>query len=209
MVGAYSSSAIVEIVDDYLEDPDSARQFALESEFVSPFTGTWNGLHSTRAPQYSHDVFHDIAARIDPARISNYKDLKSSEDFWGAPSIGVFALLPGGKSDTIHFHRRTGSWAGVLYLSKLTDSETRFGVSFYKHRKYGIDVFDEASHAEIAEELKGDGGDADKWEHIQTVKIKFNRMVIFNGKHFHSAGPGFGHRPESMRLAQLFSMELE
>ena len=46
----------------------------------------------------------------------NWKEIEETERFWDRPSAGIFALLLEGQTDTVHFHHRTGTWAGVIYL---------------------------------------------------------------------------------------------
>lgn len=201
------SKAIVDVLDGYLENPEEVREWAVQSEFVRPFTGTWNGLHSTRSHPSRRELFFDIASRIPEKGRSNWEDVVSSEKFWERPSAGVFALLLDGQKDTVHFHQRTGSWSAVLYLSRKDDCVGRSGVSFYRHAATGAERFDELSN-ELIPKFKEDSQFDDRWELVYSVEMRFNRLVIFNGKYFHAASAGFGDNPLNGRLTQLFSMNI-
>ena len=193
-------------IDNYYDNPYSIRNYALSCDFEEPFTGTWNGFHSKQRHPDTKDIFFDIAKRIPANGKPNWDEIESSFQFWGRPSAGIFALLLEGQSDTVHFHRRTGTWAGVCYLSQPQNCEGRRGVTFYRHKETGITSCKDATTEQI-NIFRRDAKNQDCWEEIRCVDMVFNRMVIFDGRYFHAASDGFGKVASEGRLAQLFNMD--
>ncbi len=103
-------------------------------------------------------------------------------------------------------------WSGILYLSK--DEDSSGGTDFFRHIRTnsdrapvykeelaarGYSSFDEM-HADIIEK---DSVDDSKWERTTHVPMRFNRLVLLRPWLWHTAGPGFGDRPENGRLVYL------
>ena len=55
----------------------------------------------------------------------------------------------------------------------------------------------------MSELLQRDGRDLDKWEHLMSVPMRFNRLIIYRPRLWHSAGESFGNSPEDGRLVQV------
>ena len=60
---------------------------------------------------------------------------------------------------------------------------------------YGVDS--------IAALMRQDGNDPDKWDHIMTLPMRFNRLIMYRPWLWHSAGEPFGDCLETGRLIQL------
>ncbi len=61
----------------------------------------------------------------------------------------------------------------------------------------------------IAELLRQDGNDPDKWQHLMTVPMRFNRLILYRPWLWHSAGEAFGTSLEDGRLIQLVAFQTE
>jgi len=203
-----SSGLFLEVIDDYYHagEAEELRAFALSCTFAPPFTGSWNGLQSIeRAPQ-TPEVFRNLASRLPALGKDNWDQVETSYRFWGRPSAGMFALLLRGQSDTVHFHARSGTWAGVCYLAPPALCDGRDGVTFFRHKRTGAETFVDASSSQLAA-FRLDAPDPTRWEVVHTVSMAFNRMVLFNGRFFHAASHGFGDGPTDGRLTQLFNID--
>ena len=55
--------------------------------------------------------------------------------------------------------------------------------------------------------LKKDSNDPSKWEHIMTIPMRFNRLILLRPWFYHTAGPSFGNDVRDGRLVQLFFFE--
>jgi len=109
-------------------------------------------------------------------------------------------------------HVDDSHWSGILYLSRPEDCVG--GTDFFRHKRTGRDRF-----PLTAEELKAhgfattadahsalierDGTDDSAWDLTMTVPMRFNRLLLLRPWLFHTAGPGFGDRPENARLVYL------
>jgi hypothetical protein len=103
-------------------------------------------------------------------------------------------------------------WSGILYLSRPEDSQG--GTDFFRHIRTNTDEAPvektdlaakgyasfEDMHRDIIEQ---DSLDDSKWERTMNVPMRFNRLVLLRPWLWHTAGPGFGERPENGRLVYL------
>ena len=109
-------------------------------------------------------------------------------------------------------HIDASHWSGILYLSR--DEDCRGGTEFFRHLRTKTDRapirpeelarFGYASPEEMNEDIiQRDGVDDSKWERTTTIGMRFNRLVLLRPWLWHTAGPGFGDRPENGRLIYL------
>ena len=109
-------------------------------------------------------------------------------------------------------HIDPSHWSGILYLSKQEDC--RGGTEFFRHKRTNtewapiepaeFEKFGYSSAVEMNDDIiQRDGTDDSKWERTMTVPMRFNRLVLLRPWLWHTAGPGFGDRPENGRLVYL------
>ncbi len=100
-------------------------------------------------------------------------------------------------------------WIAVIYLTMPPDCVSKKGLSFYSHKKTGLDSFPN----EYACQINGwqnmddivksfDVNDKDQWEEYANVFVKYNRCVIFRADYWHSYGNGFGNEINNSMLYQ-------
>lgn len=88
------------------------------------------------------------------------------------------------------------------------------GTEFFRHRATGLDRFpftraelDAHGFSTAAEAhaalIERDGTDESAWELLMNVPMRFNRLLLLRPWLFHTAGPGFGDRPDNGRLVYL------
>lgn len=194
--------ADVRIIDGFYSDPVKIRDGALASTWVDAW-GSWNGLHSLeRAPETQEQLFR-IAALISSAE-PNWEELDASYRYWNKASCGGFAAMFESQTGVIHAHRRSGDWAGVVYLSLPEHSDGRDGTLFYRHRDTGLECYDNPDSADFQKAL-ADAEQSDAWELIEAVPMRFNRLVLFDSHYFHGASAGFGSSLADCRLIQVFN----
>ena len=61
----------------------------------------------------------------------------------------------------------------------------------------------------ILDLLEKEGNEPSKWEHLMTVPMRFNRLVIYRPWIRHAPGDPFGNTIENSRLIQLLSFATE
>ena len=101
-------------------------------------------------------------------------------------------------------HRDETTWAGILYLTP--DAPLSSGTAFFRHKNTGIEnkyQYDKADK-EIKDELDNDSKNMDKWELIDYVGNKYNRLVLFQGMRNHRSMDYFGKDKNDGRLFQLW-----
>lgn len=192
------------IIDDFYDHPDIVRDYALSLEYPEPHEGyTYPGRNS-KGGIYNGEIHARIENRLG-------EKLKYPSSIYEA---GYFRYSPetSGFQQDIHVDP---IWdvGGVLYLNEHADPES--GTSFWYHNelkiervptnpkegaKYGFDTYEDIRKNIIY----GDGLDRSKWTRYAFAPYKFNRLVLFDSKLWHSHGNNFGSTKEDSRLVQLF-----
>ncbi len=169
------------IIDDFYVDPDNVRNFALSQEFS--ITGNFPGV---RTKPYLPD------------------DLKSAISYWMRPFGGVtewfessgytgsFQITTANDRTWIHADHYN-MWAGVCYLTP--DAPFTSGTGLFRHRETGQCHRSDRDHESY---------DVTKWDMIDRVGNKYNRLVIYRGDLFHAALDYFGSDRNDGRLFQTF-----
>lgn len=193
------------VIDDFYEDPMEVRRAALALEYDPITPGTpYPGRNSKKAMLWpnSDQMFSQILR--EPLR--GHLGL----------AHGRFRLSMVNDVRSADIHIDPGCiWAGVLFMT--LPQHCRGGTEFFRHRDYGTEgapltqedlkIYgpDETNRDKLVDRLtEVDGRDRSKWEKIMTVPMRFNRLVLFRGWTWHTAGESFGTTPENCRLVQLF-----
>jgi len=195
----------VVVVDNFLEDPDAFRKFALQQEFQEDkryFRGQrsltrhlWPGLKET--------IERLLGLRI-PAWDSQ-------------PTNGVFQFCVGG--DQLVYHSDHNSHAAVLYLTP--DAPPSAGTTIYRSKANKARSVNEAAErngGKVTEHEKnlitqtmynGKLLDRTAWEEIDVIGNVYNRLVIWDARMVHAASDYFGTCKEDGRLFQMFFFDCE
>lgn len=193
------------IVDNFYEDPDLWREYALEQEFFKGDRGTWPGLRSKLLHELNTDMF-DIVAKKIMFVLKMYGFTEFAELQTG------FQLVDGtyGRG-WVHDDDPKLHVAGVVYLNK--EAGIGCGTTIYKDapdfngeeytKMFVKDVLDSTpeERAQIAKYRE------DQLSHFTpTIKVEsvYNRFVLFDSRCWHSADKFFGTTPQDSRLNQVF-----
>lgn len=171
----------IRIFDDVLASPGHYRNQALRAAF--------------RTYAFGHCVFHGIAAEGPTGGLLDwirgaYPELQPTLTFFRQSPLGQV------EPNDIHTDVDMGDWTGLLYLNPAPPAED--GTDFWTHRATG-------THAStIAHERSIEGRDREQWTLRQHVDGKFNRLLMFPGRLFHSRAihENYG-AGESARLVQV------
>tara|TARA_X000000368_G_scaffold365658_1_gene312018 strand:+ start:910 stop:1521 length:612 start_codon:yes stop_codon:yes gene_type:complete len=190
------------IIDDFLQNPDAVREYALEQEFEFFGGKNWPGRDSVK----SHGQVEMTAACS--AVVGEQLVIKPEN------KCSYFRHTQRGQHGRqhIHFDPNPGLiWAGVLYLTPTVHPTG--GTKFWKHTatgweksptneegaQYGI-----KSYEDMLNFFNTEGTDKSKWTELDNVAFKYNRLVMFSPSLWHSNGDLFGTTHEDARLVQLF-----
>jgi len=191
------------VVDDFYENPDEVRQFALNVDYPEPEGEyTYPGRNSNESwyPEEVHKKFESIL---------NQKLIPADKN-------GYFRLSLEGVTHKQDIHVDPAwEWGSVLYLSDPKDSVPEGGTSFWRHKTLNFENIpqtdEEANHYGYdtyrdgwTTHVYGDGQDRSKWDRYHLCPMKYNRMVIFRTHLWHSHSYNFGKTMEDGRLVQLF-----
>lgn len=189
------------VLDDFLSDPEAVRNRALslaypESEGPQYFPGR-NSTTALSLPGLESYLSRRLSATLIPTP---------------GTAHGKCRLAYAGDSGRGGVHIDQSHWSGVLYLSE--PREAASGTDFFRHRPSGmiraplypeeLPTFGVSSFADLwSDVIVPQTNEADKWELVRRVDMRFNRLVLFRPWLWHNAGPGFGARPDEGRLVYL------
>ena len=190
------------IVDDFLENPDAVREYALEQQFEFFGGKNWPGRDSAEC--HGEEEMTEACSHVVGEKLTIKPENKCS----------YFRLTKEGQDGRqhIHFDPNPGLiWAGVLYLTPTIHPTG--GTKFWKHKETGWErspTLEEGakhglhSHQDMVKFFDIEGKDESKWIELDNVAFKYNRLVMFNPSLWHSNGDLFGTMEEDARLVQLF-----
>lgn len=121
------------------------------------------------------------------------------------PSMEFFRLGTADLDPSSYIHADSGiaQWAAVLYLSEAPDMVIG-GTAFWKHKETGLTEMptpdwvrknfgdSDKGIQTFIDKINADGQDESKWQMTDLVGQKFNRIVMYSGKKFHSRYPKDG-----------------
>jgi len=193
------------VIDDFYPDPAQIRAAALSADYPEverprTFPGR-NSVQKFLPPGLDQMISGILGERV-----------KGSND--PRPTHGRFRITLAGEPSRylVHVDPSILAWVGVLYLNP--PEQCQGGTSFFRHTGLNSDrtplsmeELNAYGPANMAELMRQDGNDPDKWERTMTVPMRFNRLIMYRPWQWHSAGPAFGDSLENGRLIQLVGFE--
>lgn len=102
-------------------------------------------------------------------------------------------------------------WAAVVYLTPNAPIES--GTGLFRHKETGLFAAPRLDNGELdhkwVNKLNEDARDWTKWEMVDYVANKFNRLVTYRGDLYHSAINYFGKDFNDARIHQTFFFNTE
>jgi len=186
------------IVDDFYNDPHETREFALQQEFN--VDGNYPGH---RTISFINDSIKEAINNI----VSPYA---GKVVWWGDNYTGAYQYTTQHDRSWIHADQTT-KWAGVCYLTP--DAPLSAGTALYKHKSTGLSMAprkeDGSYDFELLSIINKDSQDMTKWELVDRLANKYNRLVLYRGDHFHMSMDYFGQDLYDSRLFQTFFFDTE
>jgi len=190
------------VVDNFLEDPDGIREYALKQNFEMLGGRNWPGRDSCKT--HGVEEMTRACSEVVGEQLVAKKENKCS----------YFRITKEGEYGTqhIHFDPNPGLvWAGVLYLTPKFHPTA--GTKFWKHKETGWEFtpteeegaeYGIKSHKDMFEFFNTEGKNMSRWIETDNISFKYNRLVMFNPAMWHSNGDWFGNTYDNSRLVQLF-----
>ena len=184
-VGSAAPDACMHVVDDFYDDPMRVRSVALHSAYEGP------PPLMAGQPQLGGAAWRCWC----PAEVEREATVKL-ERLLGIrieSNMFQFRYTLGRTVKRAVCHVDRAQYTAVMYLT--LPEHCRGGTSLFRHRpsnRYEADL-----------EESFDYTNPDLWEEVHRVEMRFNRMVVYPGRLFHSVTPPFfGDSIENARLSQ-------
>ena len=193
-------------VDDFYEDPDHIREFALNQKFYKDLKGRWPGMRTEFLHTVDSEFFNYFCVKL----FSLYFDLSQTNITWNVET--TFQLIPKLHSDknsaknTGWIHTDDGNlFGGVIYLNPNPNPDA--GTSLYKLiKKNDIDSGD--TKINLYKNNIDNDYDNIISKHNQAFKetVRFNnvynRLIAFDSTVDHGANSYYSETED--RLIQVF-----
>ena len=185
-----SSNPTIVVVDNFLDNPDEIREQALNipaEEYVD------RGSVGLRSKPYPYgNIYRSVFEKL--------LGIKTVGTEWGGYSgtHGCYQWSPASTGQVVHCDAT--DWAAIIFLTP--DAPPRTGTWLMRHKETGKlhreqgleDVFI-GNHAQW---------DTHPFEKIDDIGNVYNRLILWNGRHLHTAGSYFGESIDNSRLYQVF-----
>jgi len=178
------------VVDNFYENPDAVREFALSLEF-NDHPNYHKGKRTDQC--YRFDGLKERFEQLVGRKIINWEKYGTN---------GCFQYCIGG--DQLVYHCDTQQYAGVLFLSPNAPVAT--GTSLFRSIHTKNMKVPEGDHAKV---FQNGYLDPTQFERVDSVGNVYNRLILFDSLTIHAASEYFGSTKENGRLFQLFFFDLE
>lgn len=179
------------VVDNFYEDPDSVRKFALEQPYMEG--GIGRGFIGRRTEkQYLFPGLKERFESIIGRKITGWE---------GYDMNGRFQIAWSGEP--LVWHCDSQQWGGMLYLTP--EAPYQCGTTLYAHKQNRARTYYDKGWDAAWINVPGDPHlDGTAWEPVDVLGNVYNRLVIFDASCIHSASEYFGTVRENSRLWQMF-----
>jgi hypothetical protein len=187
------------ITDQFYNDVDAVREFALQQDFS--VKGNYPG---NRTISFLNDSIKETIESIIKPHAG--KVVYWSEDQY----TGAFQYTTSRERSWIHADQTT-EWAGVCYLTP--NAPHSAGTGIFRHKETGLirapKNEDGSLNRELIDYIGKDSQDMTKWDLVDVVGNVYNRLVLYRGDLFHMSLDYFGNNLYDSRLFQTFFFTTE
>ncbi|MFW5431911.1 MAG: DUF6445 family protein [Methylophilaceae bacterium] len=196
----------VTVVENFYEDPDAVRVFALSQKYkfrhqIKDAGYVFPGCRTKDLSLINKPLFENVSKKI----ISLFHNEENEHMRWSITS-SFQSVSEEYSKGVIHTDHNT-IFAAVLYLTPDAPLET--GTSLFKPNKN----FDEKKYQQCLTEndkrfIKGENiMDTEyhkMFDEVVRVNNVYNTLILYEGRHYHAANQFFGKGLKDSRLAQVF-----
>jgi hypothetical protein len=196
---------MIKVVDNFYDDPDAVRRFALEQEY--PIQGNYPGR---RTSSFANDGLKHRFESILDLEITSWQMVDRNYN-------GSFQIC--NSQDVTWVHHDAQSHAAIIYLTP--NAPISGGTTILRDKRYGFthipSVETLAEHGIDREEYRNYigsiGRDYTKWEQVDFIGNVYNRAVFYDGIYYHCSVDYFGRSGDEymseQRLFQIFFFDDE
>ncbi len=184
------------ILDDFYEDPDAVREYAMEQYFTFD-NKEHGGVGGRTRKQFVYDGVKETFERVMDAKITNWVE-----------TYGVSARFQVATAGTPSvFHVDSQQWAAMIYLTP--DAPFSAGTKIVANKKTKIYHSSQTDNVLDFFPNQDTFTDPTLFEDVDVFGNVYNRCVIFDAQSIHTACDYFGGSPENGRLWQMFFFDVE
>lgn len=178
-------------VDNFYENPDQVREFALQQEFIEG--GHGRGFIGRRTKyQFLFPNLKERFEEIMGQQITTWENHGMN---------GRFQICWAGEP--LVYHCDAQRWGGMLYLTP--NAPFQCGTTLYAHKQTRARSYYENGWDASWMNIPGDPHlDGTPFEPVDVLGNVYNRLVIFDASCIHAASGYFGTVKENARLWQMF-----
>ena len=193
---SYESKPTVWVVDNFYEEPDSMREFALNQNY--DIGGIGRGYIGNRT--HEQFLFPELKSKFENIM---GKKITKWEEYW---MNGRFQYCWSGQP--VVYHCDSQMWGGMIYLTP--DAPFQCGTTLYANKDNKV-----RRGCEPGGRIAWDGKEGDPFldgtpfDPVDVLGNVYNRLVIFDAQCIHSASEYFGTVKENCRLWQMFFFDTE
>jgi len=193
------------VIDNFYNDPNLWREFALDQKFFKGDRGNWPGLRTELLHKLHYDLFKITLKKI----LFVLKDYGITQVVELQTGFQLIAEEYG--RGWVHDDDPSFQYAGIIYLSK--DAPIGSGTTIYEDSvDFDGDVYNKMFETDVNNASAEDREIYAKYRAEQVSKFKksivvenvYNRFVLFDSRCWHSADNFFGSTPDDTRLTQVF-----
>jgi hypothetical protein len=177
------------ITEDFYLNVDELRNFALSQDFSQ--RGNYPGL---RTKSFLNDSIKEIIQNI-------LKPISGNVTQWNDRDglTGCFEIATATNRSWVHTDEYN-TWAGVCYLTP--DAPLSGGTGLFMYKRTG-------SIYEDGTDYSSDTQDMTKWDLVDRIANRYNRLVLYRSDIYHTSLDYFGKNLQDGRLFQLFFLNTE
>lgn len=198
------------VIDNFFDDPDMIRSFALAQSFDSP-RGAYPGYRSEQIAELDKNLYDSINSRVLSLFFNQYKDaldIEVESQFQYIPEVWEGGWI---HQDTDVYQRNV---AGVIYLTPNAPLDA--GTSIYREISdpdyEDLRLRNEFYHRGTVDDMEKYRQARDRfnsnYERVLDIKNVYNRLIVYDCLEFHKESGFFGKEKEDARLTLVFFMTI-
>lgn len=200
----------ITILDNFYENPDLVRDYALSLQYYPSEDGAWPGLRTKLLSEIDPNFFKTFCSKL----FGLFFDFENTKVDWEVETnfqkINSFSEDSNDIKNTGWIHVDDGCiFGGVIYLNP--NPEQNWGTSIYtlKSGEFGEGIFKTKRLQYLRKEFDQDEYLLEKKNHdskfIESIKIEnlYNRIIAFESDVYHGV-PSYYSKSNQTRLTQVF-----
>ena len=202
----YMQTIPVTVLDNFFDNPDKVRRWALQQEYLPDPEGRWPGLRSKPIHELDEPFFRNTCRKF----FSQFYELHEKKEIQWVVSMNLQIVNEDYDSGWIHSDEEVSQITGIIYLTP--NSNLNGGTSIYReksnllqhvHQNYEYKENSYLNKISIEEAKKYKEEHNAQFEETIRVSNVYNRLIAFDSHLHHAAQDFFGEGQDS-RLTLVF-----